>query len=303
MGQVRVKGGVLVGALVSGALAAGMLGGAPSAHATCASFFGIGNSADCTSNLTSVAIAIGTKAQAHANGLFGTAIAFGYNSGALIGPKSALNVAIALATPGAGSGALAGGLGSLAVSVGKDGYAAAGLIVGYTETEIGNIAIDLGKHPATTYVAADGIGNTAVSVGNDTAVVDAFGLFTGAANLFGSNTVASGAIVSPDHIVKNTATLAFSAFGSGNTVQAGPGSLAVAGSIFQTGAKVTKIGPGFNINGIRVPNTATAVGGTKTAPASAVRTASKAPTPAAAARRGGTRKTAAAPAASVGHTK
>jgi hypothetical protein len=82
--------------------------------------------------------------------------------------------------------------------------------------------------------------------------VDAFGVFTGAANLFGSNTVTSGAIVRPDHIFRNVATVAFSAFGSGNKVQAGPGSLALAGSIFQTGATVTKIGPGFNINGIVV---------------------------------------------------
>ena len=47
--QIRIKGGVLLGALVSGALAAGTLTGAPTANATCASFFGIGNGADCSS--------------------------------------------------------------------------------------------------------------------------------------------------------------------------------------------------------------------------------------------------------------
>jgi hypothetical protein len=303
MDQIRIKGGVLLGALIAGGLATASLGSAPTAHATCASFFGIGNSADCTSNLTSVAIAIGTKAEAHANGLFGTAIAIGYNSGALIGPKSALNVAIALAAPGAGAGALAGGIVSLAVSVGKDGYAAAGLIPGYTETEIGNIAIDLGNHPATTYVAADGIGNTAVAVGNDTAVVDAFGVLASAANFFGSNTVTSGALVPPDHIVTNIATVAFSAFGSGNTVQAGPGSLALAGSIFQTGATVTKIGPGFNINGVKAGGAA-AVGNAKpaTPTAAALPTRKKTAAPAASGL-GGVKKTTAPAAAGVGRKK
>lgn len=33
---------------------------------------------------------------------------------------------------------------------------------------------------------------------------------------------------------------------------AGPGPLAIAGSIGQNGATVTKTGPGFNINGVRV---------------------------------------------------
>ena len=38
MNQTRGKSGVLLAALVSGALAAGTLGAAPSANATCASF-------------------------------------------------------------------------------------------------------------------------------------------------------------------------------------------------------------------------------------------------------------------------
>ena len=73
----RTRGGVLLGALVSGALAAGALGGAPTANATCVSFFGIGNSANCTSNLGSIAIAIGTNATANATVFFGGAFAIG----------------------------------------------------------------------------------------------------------------------------------------------------------------------------------------------------------------------------------
>ena len=61
----------VAGALIAGALASGLFAGAgwaaaPAANATCASFFGIGNSANCTSTLFSAAIAIGDGAQAHA---------------------------------------------------------------------------------------------------------------------------------------------------------------------------------------------------------------------------------------------
>ena len=62
MNQTRGKSGVLLAALVSGALAAGTLGAAPSANATCASFWGINNGGGCTSKLFSFAIAIGTGA-------------------------------------------------------------------------------------------------------------------------------------------------------------------------------------------------------------------------------------------------
>lgn len=71
MDQSRIKGGSLLGALVSGALVDGTLCGTPAANATCA-FFGIGNNADCTSTLFSAAIAIGPGAQAYAEGAFGT---------------------------------------------------------------------------------------------------------------------------------------------------------------------------------------------------------------------------------------
>jgi hypothetical protein len=47
--------------------------------------------------------------------------------------------------------------------------------------------------------------------------------------------------------------VAFNAFGSRNTVKAGPGPLAFAGSIFQNGATVIRAGTGFNINGLAIP--------------------------------------------------
>ena len=79
-GKITVR--VLVGALASGTLTMTTLSSAPAANATCASFFGIGKSADCTSTLFSAAIAIGPGAQAYAEGLFGTAFAVGAGSGA-----------------------------------------------------------------------------------------------------------------------------------------------------------------------------------------------------------------------------
>jgi hypothetical protein len=45
---------------------------------------------------------------------------------------------------------------------------------------------------------------------------------------------------------------AFAVFGTDNTVTASPGPLALAGSIGQTGAHITKTGPGLNINGFTV---------------------------------------------------
>ena len=72
---------MLLAALVSGALAVGTLGEAPAANATCVSAFGIGNGGGCTSNLTSIAIAIGNGATANAgNGFFSGAFSFGTNA-------------------------------------------------------------------------------------------------------------------------------------------------------------------------------------------------------------------------------
>ncbi len=66
-----ISGVLVAGAAATGVLAAAALGSAPSANASCASFFGLGNSADCSSTPLSIAIAIGNGASAHANGLFG----------------------------------------------------------------------------------------------------------------------------------------------------------------------------------------------------------------------------------------
>jgi len=275
---------LLAGAVASGAVAiAAGLGSAPTAHASCVSAFGLGKSADCTSSLTGVAIAIGTGAQAHADGLFGGAFSVG--NGAFAGTDSAFDFAT---VAGNNAEAFAGGLFGIATQLGPNGY---------TQTvgsgSFGNIGanIAISVSPATTgfrYTTAGGIGNIAVNLFDNTTTlqaVSAIGTVNVAANFRGSNSlVFAGSQVTPA-----TGSMAFNAFGKFNEVDAGPGPLAVAGSIGQTGATVVKEKPGFNINGVKVPNTAAAGGGTKTS------------APAAAAARNG--KKTASPGAASSHSK
>lgn len=93
----------LVGAVTIGAMAAVGLGSAPAASADCISFMGIGNSANCTSTILSVAYASG-NGQAHADGLIGAAISTGGQ--ATIAKGGLVNLAVA----GSGDVAQASGL-------------------------------------------------------------------------------------------------------------------------------------------------------------------------------------------------
>jgi hypothetical protein len=95
----KTIGGLAAAALATAAFAASALGSAPPAHATCASFWGIGNGAGCTSTFGSVAIAIGTGAVAVTHGLFDTAIAVGPASTADV-IEGALGTAIAVGSTG-----------------------------------------------------------------------------------------------------------------------------------------------------------------------------------------------------------
>src|ERR1700730_687108 len=81
----KLAGGVLLGALASGALAVASLSGAGAANATCASISGIGNGGGCTSTPGSAAIGLGPNATATTNGPFNTALAVGKNSYAIAG--------------------------------------------------------------------------------------------------------------------------------------------------------------------------------------------------------------------------
>jgi hypothetical protein len=99
--------------------------------------------------------------------------------------------------------------------------------------------------PALTTAQATGFGNVAINLLSDGVTpgmiygVSATGVLNVAADVGGNNNKAFS---------QGTLNLAFNAFGSGNEVSAGPGPVAIAGSILQTGQTVTKVGPGFNIN-------------------------------------------------------
>ena len=197
----------------------------------------------------SAAIAIGTGAKATATGLFGAAFSIGPDSVATT--TGTLAVAVAVGQTGgsqyteADAGYGPGDIANIAVSLGNDSYAYAG---GYSTTEpgLGNLAINLG-------------------MGNE---VEASGFLSAAFGVGGSKSY-------PNNVVNATGILnvATAIAGNGNEVESGPGPFAIAGSIFQTGQTVTKVQPGFNINGLKVPNTATALRASKTAvPAAATHT-------------------------------
>jgi hypothetical protein len=259
-------------ALPVGALIASGLLSAPTANATCASFFGLGNSPSCTSTPTSIAVAIGTNASAHADGLFGMAFAVGNSANA--STLGALDFATAVGDNTSGN---AYGLIGIAMGLGPNGYAET-LGTGGSPSNLANLGLNVALDVSlgTTVVSgseavAIGLGNVAVNLfGNGTTLfgheVEAIGTLNGAMTLGGTNNVVQA-------LQTGSLNYAFGVFGSNNQVLAGPGPVAIAGSIGQTGASITKQGPGFNINGFRVGGAAATPPATHTTPAAAHSTA------------------------------
>jgi hypothetical protein len=272
--RTKLATATAVSALSVGVLAATGLGSAPPARATCASFFGFGNSADCTSGPTSIAIAIGSGAKAYAAyGWFSSALAFGTNALALSGQSGITSVLSVATAIGDNSAAESFGSVQMATQLGSNGQAIA--VGSQTMSYLGfNVAtnISLGSTvPGGSLVEAFGLGNMAVNLlGNGTTALGHYavaqGNFTTAMNLFGTNNKTYAGF--PDG---GNFGLAFADFGSGNTVRTGTGPLAIAGSIGQTGQTVTKQGPGFNINGA-VAGGAAAIDPTSTIAAGSART-------------------------------
>jgi hypothetical protein len=247
--------GLAAAAVATAAFAGSALGTAPAAHATCASFWGIGNGNGCTSTFGTMAIAIGTGASAEATGFFSTALAVGPDSNAQA--FGSLSTAIAVGAEGgnlnaiAFAGRSAGDFLNTAISLGSDTQAESD----FGQTNVGNMALDLGYGDD---VRSGGTFSTAMSVGGN--------------GHYPNNTVTAN----------GTLNSAFALFGNGNHVTADPGPLAIAGSIGQTDQTVTKKGPGFNINGVTVGGAAApakaAVGTSKkgtTSSAAAVKHVSK----------------------------
>jgi hypothetical protein len=278
MDRVRgFGGGAVLAALVAGGLTVGAVTGAAPAQASCVSIFGLGNGNGCTSTQATYAIGIGSGAQASATGLFGGALAIGNNATATMTPVglSAFNFATAI-----GDNAYAQGFVSLfgiALQFGPGTAATLGvadIAVGVNQglgnqaavTGIGGIAIQLGRGSANNIGAfsiamsvgggteTGGIGDLALNLfGNSVARVS--GSLSAAVNFLGSDNVVAVGGGSP---VSSVLNLAVATFGRGNTVAAGPGPLAFAGSILQSGATVTRAGTGFNINGLAFPGEASA---------------------------------------------
>jgi hypothetical protein len=158
MGRVRARSGAFLGVLVSGALVTGTLSGPPPANATCFSAFGLSNGNGCTSNLTTIAIAIGPGAVADAGAsLFGGAFAFGTNA-KVASALSLFTMAVA-SGDGATSNTLLSLLG-LNVQIGQ----------GTASTTGGLLNLVLGISPAGTAAGATtgavGVGNLALHIGS-----------------------------------------------------------------------------------------------------------------------------------------
>jgi hypothetical protein len=247
-----------------GALTVGGLVSAPAANATCASFFGLGNSAQCSSNLTSIAIAIGSNATAKATGLFGAAFAVGTNSiartdGALSFATAVGDGSLARTYDGPLSVALAGGVNSDARAGGATPYAPASVAnvavalcnkdCGAEARGIANIAVNLLGNNSSA--GLEGSANVVLDVAGTGSFTTAYGSFNNAVSVAGNNsyTSASSATVA---VLSTAFTIGSRGTGPNlQRVQAGPGPFALAGSVFQTDAIVTKSGPGFNINGVK----------------------------------------------------
>lgn len=232
----------LMAATAAAAAITATLSSAPPARATCASFWGLGNSSECQSTLFSVAIAIGTGARASATGLFGTAFAVGTNADASTTNPFSFGI-----TVGDDSKASAEDVFGVAVNLGAKGTAGTNgdsslLNLGF------NIAVNIaapGSNDSLT--STGGIGNIAANIFGYNADVLSLGFLNTATNLGGRNTeVRAGDFGGTPAL--NTAV---KVGGDGGKVTAGPGPVAIAVSVFQN-SDVVKQGPGININGIVV---------------------------------------------------
>lgn len=230
-GSAKVAGALSIGV----AAAASVLASPPSANATCASFFGIGNGGGCTSSLTSIAIAIGEGATATATGTFSVAIAssLGNAAGTTTTALSDGFGTFAYAGGPSSSTEAHGGL-SLAFVQGDrvTGQAFGGLNV---VVSLGSQGLTIPPNQTTNHLAAAlGVGNFVLDVASGPGVLNsggarAIGFLSAALNLGGGgNEVIVGRIDNNLEVVPAYLGLGVNLLGTGNTVDvAGFGSTAL----------------------------------------------------------------------------
>lgn len=243
----KSKSGVLLSVAASGAMAAAAIGAAPTAAADCASFFGLGNTANCQSGPTSIAIAIGPNATAKAGGLFGAAFALGRIP--LIGTA---NTGVATATTsGAFTFAWAWGDNVTAQSGDLFGIATQWGTNGTTITKgMGNIAQAISNPFGSTtadigMTVANGVGNVITNGALFSAPgssVEAVGFGNYAFNGWGFNNVVKAGGTQTSFF-----NAAFDAFNGGDVI-AGPGPFAIAIAFGRApGETTSQVGPGVNV--------------------------------------------------------
>ncbi len=246
--HIGFKSGMLLSAAVCGAMAATALGGAPTAAANCASFFGLGNTANCQSGPASIAIAVGNNATARAGGLFGVAFAIGTAplGGGTGGQATATTTGAFTFAWAAGDQvtAQAGDLFGLAVQWGSNGRTTTkGVLnqaIGWTNP--------FGGDPAATWVAttvASGFGNQILN-GSFVTGPGSGGQAVGFGNL-AFNGWGFDNVVTAGNGPSSFFNAAFDGFNAGN-VTAGPGPFAIAIAFGQQAGETTaQVGPGIKV--------------------------------------------------------
>ena len=238
-------------AVATGGMGIAALGPIPAANASCASFFGIGNSANCTSTFTSIAIALGPNAQAHANGTLGAAISLGDTTSASTGGM--FNLAF---THGTNSSTSAGGLWSAALTKAANDTT---VTVGPGPLNSGNllnVAVVLGANSSeTTNINIKGVGNLAVGFlssgdidadGVGTVTVNSFGAENNLTNHGNFSNVSSFLSGGTSITSNSTLSWAWDVDGASNVVETNGGAN-VAGAFAQENETVIQNGPGVNV--------------------------------------------------------
>ncbi|WP_328353342.1 hypothetical protein OG976_21535 [Mycobacterium sp. NBC_00419] len=273
--------GLVGGTLTSAALAAAMVSPA-TANATCASFFGLGNSAECTSSITSIAIAVGPGATASATGLFTIALANGLGNTAGQTTIATADGSVNLAYGGgSNSVAVTHSNFSTAIVQGKRVAAVVGSVSGTdffnTAVSLGSQGLDIPPNTGTYTLLVAGNVNLALDLGGgqgDTGgFIEVYGTLNNAFNVGGrGNFLGAGTFAIPAGPAKpSVLSTVFNLGGSRTIVTSIPGPLSIAGSIGQNGATIKQTGPGININNTLVLSAA-ASGSSKRATSAAATT-------------------------------